>query len=36
VQDAGVPCALVSLAVIALAAVAVGLWIGRATEVWGR
>jgi len=36
VRDAGVPCALVSLAVIALAAVAVGLWIGRATEVWGR
>ena len=36
VQDAGVPCTLVSLAVIALAAVAVGLWIGRAAEVSGR
>ena len=36
VQDAGVPCALVSLAVVALAAVAVGLWIGRAAEAAGR
>ncbi len=36
VQDAGVPCALLSVAVIALAAVAVGLWVGRAAEVSGR
>jgi uncharacterized membrane protein YidH (DUF202 family) len=36
VQAAGVACALVSLAVVALAAVAVGLWIGRAAEVMGR
>lgn len=36
VPGAGVACALVSLAVIALAAVAVGLWIGRAAEVAGQ
>jgi uncharacterized membrane protein YidH (DUF202 family) len=36
VQDAGVACALVSLAAIALAAVAVGLWIGRAADVAGQ
>jgi uncharacterized membrane protein YidH (DUF202 family) len=36
VQDAGVPCALVSLAVTALAAVTIALWIGRAAEISGR
>jgi uncharacterized membrane protein YidH (DUF202 family) len=36
VQDAVVPCALMSLAVIALAAVAVGLWIDRVAEISGR
>ncbi len=36
VPDAGVPCALLSLAVFAVAVVAVGLWIGRAAEISGR
>jgi uncharacterized membrane protein YidH (DUF202 family) len=36
VQDAGIPSALLSLAVIALTAVAVALWIGRAAEVSWR
>lgn len=35
VQDAGLPCALVSLAVMALAAVALCLCVIRATEVFG-